>query len=198
MQHHFYHRLNMQYINNSPFIICTEKKKTSHRKKGDICSQSTDVITQVVLKEIVHPEIKFSWKWLRQVKMHRYRQVYFFIGTDLTEKLHHLLTNGCHRMRVQRADKNITIIQKVTDTTPVLWSKKLLVCNKQIHDVFCNFKPVLLAKMWFLIHKIANIPVKILSESGEKYAQIKHWLAKTVQGSIVIDYGLIFWPEVTF
>ncbi len=34
------------------------------------------------------------------------------------------------------------------------------------------------------------------SESGEKYAQIKHRFFFT-GGSVVIDYGLVFFPEAT-
>ncbi len=96
---------------------------------------------------------------------------------------------GAVRMRVQTADKNISIIHI-------------------IHDIAFSCEKV------------------VLSESGEKYAQIKHSLqVKTVQncskqicwwifvcldvrgqqgmdfvtgGSVLRDYGLMFWSEVKF
>ncbi len=77
---------------------------------------------------------------------------------------------GAVRMRVQTADKYITIIH----TTPVhqfkfLWSQKPCVFKKQIHNYdVLNLKPLLLAK---IIHNNAS-----WSELGEKSAQIKHSL----------------------
>ncbi len=35
-------------------------------------------------------------------------------------------------MRVQTADKNITVIHMTPVHTDILWSEKLCVCNKQI------------------------------------------------------------------
>ncbi len=65
------------------------------------------------------------------------------------------VVNGCRQMRVQTADKNTTIITILHHK-----SEKLHVCNKQIHqDVY--FKPA-----------------SFLSESGEKYAQIKQLKVK--------------------
>ncbi len=53
--------------------------------------------------------------------------------------LHHLIDPmdalqwmGAVRMRVQTADKNITIIH-TSPSVNVLWSEKLCVCKKQIH-----------------------------------------------------------------
>ncbi len=64
---------------------------------------------------------------------------------------------GAVRMRLQTADKNITI----TPIT-VLWSEKLLKCESSIHNIGFSGEKV------------------ISSESGEKYAQIKHRSVKTV------------------
>ncbi len=53
---------------------------------------------------------------------------------------------GAVRMRVQTADKNITI----THTSPsvnILWSEKLRVRKKQIHEDDFNFKLLLPAKI---------------------------------------------------
>ncbi len=115
---------------------------------------------------------------------------------------------GAVRMRVQTADKNTTIIHKHPhDSSPsinILCNKNLCVCDKQ-----------------FTIKTFLNSDHCFQVESGEKYAQIRHCLqAKSVQnslntnmlvdfdvrgqqekdvftgGSIIIDYGLIFWPEV--
>ncbi len=38
------------------------------------------------------------------------------------------------RMKVQTADKNITIIQNSSLSINVLWSEKLRVCKKQVYD----------------------------------------------------------------
>ncbi len=80
---------------------------------------------------------------------------------------------GAVRMRVQTADKNITIIH----TTPVhrltSWEAKhcMFVINKSIKTFFCPQFIILLS------------PLK-KPESGEKYAQIKHHLkVKTVPNS---------------
>ncbi len=89
---------------------------------------------------------------------------------------------GAVRMRAQTADKNITPLHS-SPSANSLWREKLCVRNKSIikKKSDFNFKMLLSAKMnppqWcFLQWKV------IWSESGEKSAQIKHWLkAKTVQ-----------------
>ncbi len=90
---------------------------------------------------------------------------------------------GAVRMRVQTADKNITIIH----STPVhqLLHCELKSCMFVINhpSLTCfNFKP-LLPWVESFIHNIAFSREKVVSsESGEKYAQIKHCLqAKIVQ-----------------
>ncbi len=122
------------------------------------------------------------------------------------------------RMRVQTADKNITIIH----TTPVhqltSWEVKscIFVRNKSIEAVsnyFC-------LKYESIDHNnTSSIEKVVWSESGEKSAQIKHrynpkqsktalnkyvggfWCERQQEmdfftgGSIFMDYGLMFWPE---
>ncbi len=79
--------------------------------------------------------------------------VCFFFWTDLekfsiTSLAHQwiLFTGmGAVRMRVQTADKNITVITSNSSTSiNILWSEKLCVCNKQIHQDIFNLKPLLL------------------------------------------------------
>ncbi len=131
--------------------------------------------------------------------------------------LHHLQWMGAVRMRVQTADKNITKIH----TTPVhqLTSCEakscLFVRNKFIIKLFLTSNCCFWLKYESSIHNIAFSSEKVvLSESGEKYAQIKHHLqAKTnmsvdfdmrgqqemdlfTGGSVIMDYGLTFWLEV--
>ncbi len=69
---------------------------------------------------------------------------------------------GAVRMRVQTADKNITIIHKKSKTV-----HQLMVCKyESIHNIAFSSENV------------------VSSESGEKYAQVKHQLqVKTVQNS---------------
>ncbi len=69
----------------------------------------------------------------------------------------------------------------MTPSINILWSKKLRVCKVQIHyDFFFTF---FWLKYESSIHNIAfSIEKPVLSESGEKYAQIKqHLYVKTVQ-----------------
>ncbi len=83
---------------------------------------------------------------------------------------------GAVRMRVQTADKKHHIF----------WNKKLLVCKKQIRCLQAKYYESSILNFAVLSEKV------ISSESGEKYAQIKHFLqAKTVQN---IQVGG-FWCE---
>ncbi len=79
---------------------------------------------------------------------------------------------GAARMRVQTADKNITIIH----TTPV---HKLTSCEVKSYMFLIKLKSII--RTFF--HQIAfSSQNAISSESGEKYAQIKHGLqTKIVQ-----------------
>ncbi len=80
---------------------------------------------------------------------------------------------GAIKMRVQRADKNITIIDSSLSIN-VLWSEKLSVYYKQIHQDIINFKPLLLVKyLWVhYTHDIAFSNEQIISpESGERNNQ---------------------------
>ncbi len=63
----------------------------------------------------------------------------------------------------------------------------LRVCNKQIHQNIFKFKTLLRAKN---IHNIAFSNKKVvLSESGEKYAQIKYTFYKLKQSkSVLLKY----------
>ncbi len=70
---------------------------------------------------------------------------------------------GAVRMRVQTADKNITIIHTTSVHQLTFCEEKSCVCEKQIHH-----------SMDLFIHIIAFSSEKVIeSESGEKYAQIK-------------------------
>ncbi len=104
---------------------------------------------------------------------------------------------GAVRMRVQTADKNITIIH----TTPVhqltSWEVKscIFVRNKSIEAVsnyFC-------LKYESIDHNnTSSIEKVVWSESGEKSAQIKHRLqSKTVQNSSKQICGWILMWETT-
>ncbi len=68
---------------------------------------------------------------------------------------------GAVRMRVQTADKNITIIHKLStplQSSPsvnIFWRKKLHVYKKQLIKIIImnniiNLKPLFLAKIWLL------------------------------------------------
>ncbi len=108
---------------------------------------------------------------------------------------------GAVRMRVQTADKNITIIH----TTPVhqFMSCEAKICvfarNKCIIKIFFNFKQLL--KYESSIYNIASSNEKvILSESGENYAQIKclqvyKWNnpKKALNKCFYQQFGLSFW-----
>ncbi len=80
----------------------------------------------------------------------RYRWVCFFIRFEEMQHcitcspMHHPLQwMGAVRLRVQTADKNITIIH-TTPTITVLWSQKVCVCKKHInHEYVCNFKSII-------------------------------------------------------
>ncbi len=96
---------------------------------------------------------------------------------------------GAVRMRVQTADKNMTIIHinpRHSSPSINILCKEVKSCvfvrNKSIKKIFFNIKPLLLTKYKSSIPNIAFPSEKvILSESGEKYSQIKHSLyAKTV------------------
>ncbi len=59
----------------------------------------------------------------------------------------------------------------------MFWSEKLLVCNKQIHNSDFFFNGCFQLKFESSIHNIAFSTEKVIrSESGDKYAQIKHCL----------------------
>ncbi len=76
---------------------------------------------------------------------------------------------GAVRMRVQTADKNLT--SNPHDSNPsdsILWSLKLC-----IHQDDFNFRPLL---RYEKIHIAFSRKKVVLSESGDKYAQIKHRL----------------------
>ncbi len=79
-------------------------------------------------------------------------------------------------VRVQTADKNITIIHKVSiyissRLVNVLWSKKLRICKKTNPSRSFNFKPFIF--LFFTIHNMAFSSEKVtLSESEDEYAQI--------------------------
>ncbi len=86
---------------------------------------------------------------------------------------------GAVRMRVQTADKNITIIH----TTPVhqltSWEYKscMFVRNKSINKVLLTSNSGFQPKYDSIIHNNASSSEKVVwFESGEKSAQIKHRL----------------------
>ncbi len=97
---------------------------------------------------------------------------------------------GAVRMRVQTADKNITIIH----TTPVhqltSWEDKSW--NKSSIKTFLTSNCCFWLKYESLINNNAfSIEKVVWSESGEKYAQIKHRLqAKEIHSQICLDW---FW-----
>ncbi len=84
---------------------------------------------------------------------------------------------GAVRMRVQTADKNITIIH----TTPVhqlmSWEDKscVFVRNKSIIKIFLTLNHCFQLKYESIIHNNISSSEKVVwSESGEKSAQIKY------------------------
>ncbi len=95
-------------------------------------------------------------------------------------------------MRVQTADENITIIH----TTPV---HQLMSCEAKSCVFVRNkfIKMFLTSNLWFLsIILLSPLKKVISSESGEKYAQIKHCLqVKTVQKTVLKKYVGEFWCE---
>ncbi len=119
----------------------------------------------------------------------RFGEMYHYITCSPMDPLQWM---GAVRMRVQTADKNITIIH----TTPVhqLTSYELKSCmfirNKliktfQTSNCFFQLKSI--------IHNIVPPVKRSLSESGENYAQFKHHLqVKTVQNSSKQIYPWIF------
>ncbi len=120
---------------------------------------------------------------------------------------------GAVRMRVQTADKKHHNNSQLIHTTPVHQLTNLSL------RPFNFFNGCFWLKYESIIYNIASSGEKVvLSESGEKYAQIKHYLqAKTAQNrsiqiyqrliiienifffltgrSIIIDYGFLFWLE---
>ncbi len=100
---------------------------------------------------------------------------------------------GAVRMRVQAADKNITIIQLEIHMAPV--NQITGVCNKQIHQDILTSNCCFRLKYNSSIHNIASSSKTVVSsESGEKYSQIKHCL----QGKTVLNkYFGWFWCERT-
>ncbi len=89
---------------------------------------------------------------------------------------------GAVRMRVQTADKNITIIH----TTPV-------------HQLTsCEVKKKCVYKKQFLFNLKLLYPLKkILSEWGEKYAQIKHCLQakRVLNTNKQICWQILMWED---
>ncbi len=139
----------------------------------------------------------------------RYRWI-CFIGLYLEKcGVTSFAVNGCHQNEspLQTADKNLT--SNPHDSNPsdsILWSLKLC-----IHQDDFNFRPFL---RYEKIHIAFSRKKVVLSESGEKYAQIKHCLQdKIVQISYMsVDFdmrgqqcmeffcrklycGFVFWPE---
>ncbi len=106
------------------------------------------------------------------------------------------LVMGTVRMRVKASDKNITIIQycnnPVIHTTPV---HQLTSCEAKI----CVCEKQMLPLITFLassIHNTFSSEKDVWSESGEKYAQIKHCLqVKTVQNRSKQICGWILMQE---
>ncbi len=101
---------------------------------------------------------------------------------------------GAVRMRVQTADKNITIIHKHHDSSPlmnIMWSKELHICTKQIHhwDVF-NFKALLLAKYESSIH-IITFSSRLSQERN------LHRSSPTQAKTVLNKYFNRFWCERT-
>ncbi len=92
-----------------------------------------------------------KWKYAKNVlalSHPRCRWVCFFTGTY--SPMDPLQWMGAVRTRVQPADKNITIIPKNPHDSSlsvnILWSEKLHVCNKQIHQDVFNLKSLLPAR----------------------------------------------------
>ncbi len=126
---------------------------------------------------------------------------------------------GAVRMRVQTADKNITIIH-TTPSVKVLWSQKQHVCKKQIYNKHnFNFKSLLkssplsiivlsLVKRSFCLNQERNLhrSSPVYKRKQSKTSQNTYvggfWCERKLRrfftkGSVIINYELIFWPEVT-
>ncbi len=101
---------------------------------------------------------------------------------------------GAVRMRVQTADKNITIIHTTASQQLMTWEVKscVFVRNKSIIKTFLTSNHCFWPKYESIIHNTSSSEKVFWSESGEKSAQIKHRLqAKTVLNKYVCE----FWCE---
>ncbi len=137
----------------------------------------------------------------------RCKWVSFFIGTDLkifgiTSLAHQWMlcsewvpSESESKQLIKTSYFSICNPHHPSPSINVLWSKKLSVCKKQIHqDIFNLLQLLPWLKYYSSIHNVYFS--RETSESGEKYAQIKHCLrVKTVQNSSKEIYCLILMWE---
>ncbi len=120
----------------------------------------------------------------------------FFVWSDLEKFIITSLDHQCCEWVpsewVQTADKKITRnSHNASPSINVLWSEKLHVCKHFYKKVFLTSNCCFMLKYKSSIHNIAFCSEKALSsESGERYAQMKHCLQVTRVQNVLLDFDM--------